>query len=366
MTAAAGRVRRPARRRGAGARGRRAARPGPDPPHRALHAHGPVQPPLGRAHRAAHLAAVVHADGRARRAGDRGRPRRAHHDPPAVAVAAATSSGSRTSGPGASAASCGGATRSRSGTAATRSTPAPSRRRARAGSATPTSSTRGSAPGCGRSRRSAGPSETPDLRAFYPTDVLSTARDILFLWVARMVMLGLEFTGDIPFDDVYVHSVIQAPDGRRMSKSLGTGIDPIDEIDRHGADAVRFGLLAMSSTQDVKYSSEKVQQGQRAGEQAVQRLPVRAAQRPGGRGRAAAADGLRPLDPLAAAGGEGGVRRQRSTASTSPRARSASTTSSTASSATGTSSSPRAASSTRTSRRRCSTSCARRSRSRTR
>ena len=107
------------------------------------------------------------------------------------------------------------------------------------------------------------PEQTPDLQAFYPTDVLSTARDILFLWVARMVMLGLEFTGDIPFDDVYVHSVIQAPDGRRMSKSLGTGIDPIDEIDRHGADAVRFGLLAMSSTQDVKYSSEKVQQGQR-------------------------------------------------------------------------------------------------------
>src|SRR4051812_31108869 len=107
------------------------------------------------------------------------------------------------------------------------------------------------------------PEQTPDLAAFYPTDVLSTARDILFLWVARMVMMGLEFTGEIPFADVYVHSVIQAPDGRRMSKSLGTGIDPLDEIERHGADAVRFGLLAMSSTQDVKYSSEKVQQGQR-------------------------------------------------------------------------------------------------------
>ena len=75
------------------------------------------------------------------------------------------------------------------------------------------------------------PDDTPELRAFYPTDVLSTARDILFLWVARMVMMGLEFTGDIPFADVYVHSVIQAPDGRRMSKSLGTGIDPLDEID---------------------------------------------------------------------------------------------------------------------------------------
>src|SRR4051812_18496752 len=107
------------------------------------------------------------------------------------------------------------------------------------------------------------PEQTPELASFYPTDVLSTARDILFLWVARMVMMGLEFTGDIPFADVYVHSVIQAPDGRRMSKSLGTGIDPIDEIERHGADAVRFGLLAMSSTQDVRYSSEKVQQGQR-------------------------------------------------------------------------------------------------------
>src|SRR3954451_15833224 len=106
------------------------------------------------------------------------------------------------------------------------------------------------------------PHDTPELRAFYPTDVLSTARDILFLWVARMVMMGLEFTGDVPFADVYVHSVIQATDGRRMSKSLGTGIDPIDEIDAHGADAVRFGLLAMSSTQDVRYSSEKVRQGQ--------------------------------------------------------------------------------------------------------
>jgi valyl-tRNA synthetase len=106
------------------------------------------------------------------------------------------------------------------------------------------------------------PQDTPQLRAFYPTDVLSTARDILFLWVARMAMMGLEFTGEIPFSDVYVHSVIQAPDGRRMSKSLGTGIDPLDEIDAHGADAVRFGLLAMSSSQDVKYSSEKVRQGQ--------------------------------------------------------------------------------------------------------
>src|SRR3954467_14166183 len=107
------------------------------------------------------------------------------------------------------------------------------------------------------------PRDTPEFRAFYPTDVLSTARDILFLWVARMVMMGLRFAGDVPFEDVYVHSVIQAPDGRRMSKSLGTGIDPLELIDRYGADATRFGLLAMSSTQDVRYSEEKIAQGGR-------------------------------------------------------------------------------------------------------
>jgi valyl-tRNA synthetase len=105
------------------------------------------------------------------------------------------------------------------------------------------------------------PDDTPELRAFYPTSVLTTARDILFLWVARMVMMGIEFPGAIPFRDVYVHSVIQARDGRRMSKSLGTGIDPLEEIDERGADALRFGLLAMSSTQDVRYSDAKVEQG---------------------------------------------------------------------------------------------------------
>jgi valyl-tRNA synthetase len=105
------------------------------------------------------------------------------------------------------------------------------------------------------------PDDTPELRAFYPTDVLSTGRDILFLWVARMVMLGVEFTGRVPFSDVYNHSTILAPDGRRMSKSLGTGIDPLDIIERHGADGTRFGLLAMSSTQDVRFSEEKVAQG---------------------------------------------------------------------------------------------------------
>src|SRR3954468_16626496 len=106
------------------------------------------------------------------------------------------------------------------------------------------------------------PDETAQLRAFYPTDTLVTARDIIFLWVARMVMMGVEFTGTLPFTDVPITSVIQAPDGRRMSKSLGTGIDPLDEIALHGADAVRFGLLAMASTQDVRYSAQRVKQGE--------------------------------------------------------------------------------------------------------
>jgi valyl-tRNA synthetase len=121
------------------------------------------------------------------------------------------------------------------------------------------------------------PEQTPELRAFYPTDALVTGRDIIFLWVARMIMMGLEFTGQIPFDDVHITSIIQAPDGQRMSKSLGTGIDPLDlingglrppvfsadgEFPAYGADAVRWGLLAMSSGQDVKFSEDKIAQGQ--------------------------------------------------------------------------------------------------------
>jgi valyl-tRNA synthetase len=120
------------------------------------------------------------------------------------------------------------------------------------------------------------PEQTPALRAFYPTDVLVTARDIIFLWVARMIMMGLEFTGEIPFADVHIHAIIQAPDGRRMSKSLGTGIDPLDLINggprppvfeegssfpAYGADALRWGLLAMASSQDVRFSEERIAQG---------------------------------------------------------------------------------------------------------
>jgi valyl-tRNA synthetase len=105
------------------------------------------------------------------------------------------------------------------------------------------------------------PEQTADLKQFYPTNLLSTAREIIFLWVARMVMMGIEFMGDIPFSDVYIHSVIQAADGRRMSKSLGTGIDPLVMVGKYGADASRFGLLLMSSAQDVRFSEEKIAMG---------------------------------------------------------------------------------------------------------
>jgi valyl-tRNA synthetase len=105
------------------------------------------------------------------------------------------------------------------------------------------------------------PDRTVELSRFYPTSVLSTAREIIFLWVARMVMMGLEYMGEVPFRDVYIHSVVQAPDGRRMSKSLGTGIDPLDVVEREGADALRFGLLMITSTQDVRFSEDRIRQG---------------------------------------------------------------------------------------------------------
>ena len=107
------------------------------------------------------------------------------------------------------------------------------------------------------------PEDTPELRAFYPGDVNSTAREIIFLWELRMLMSGLELMGDIPFEDVIIHSTILASDGRRMSKSLGTGIDPVELIEKHGADATRYGLLKMSSGQDVRFSDGSIEEGRK-------------------------------------------------------------------------------------------------------
>jgi len=97
------------------------------------------------------------------------------------------------------------------------------------------------------------PEETPDFKTFYPTDVLITAREIISLWVARMVIMGLYNVGKVPFSDVYIHAMIQDGDGRPMKKSLGNGVDPLEIIASHGADALRFTLAWMTTeTQDVR------------------------------------------------------------------------------------------------------------------
>ena len=84
---------------------------------------------------------------------------------------------------------------------------------------------------------------TPELEYFYPTSVLVTGFDIIFFWVARMIVMGLEFMDDVPFQDVLIHGLVRDALGRKMSKSLGNGVDPIEVIDEYGADALRFNLV---------------------------------------------------------------------------------------------------------------------------
>jgi valyl-tRNA synthetase len=107
------------------------------------------------------------------------------------------------------------------------------------------------------------PDPTPELARYYPGNVNVTARDIIRLWENRMIWTGLEVMDEVPFTDVIITSTIQAPDGRRMSKSLGTGIDPMEPIAKFGADATRYGLLKMSSTQDVKFSVGDIEEGRK-------------------------------------------------------------------------------------------------------
>ena len=105
------------------------------------------------------------------------------------------------------------------------------------------------------------PDDTEDLRYFYPGDLQTTAREIIRLWENRMIFCGLELLGEVPFRDVIIHSTVLAPDGRRMSKSLGTGIDPLELIERYGTDATRYGLLKNSLTQDVRFSYSAIEEG---------------------------------------------------------------------------------------------------------
>ncbi|MCZ6602720.1 MAG: valine--tRNA ligase, partial [Planctomycetota bacterium] len=108
------------------------------------------------------------------------------------------------------------------------------------------------------------PKKTADLKRYYPTDTLSTARDIIYFWVARMIIQGLEFMDDVPFSSVLIHGTIQDEHGVRMSKSKGNGIDPIEMIDKFGADAVRFSLIQLTSEgQDIRLSASRFDGGKK-------------------------------------------------------------------------------------------------------
>jgi valyl-tRNA synthetase len=104
------------------------------------------------------------------------------------------------------------------------------------------------------------PKETETMKTFYPTSVLVTGHDILFFWVARMIMMGLEFMRDVPFRKVYLHGLIRDSQGRKMSKSLGNSVDPLEMIEKYGADALRFNFLAhVYSGKDIKFSEQRLE-----------------------------------------------------------------------------------------------------------
>jgi len=104
------------------------------------------------------------------------------------------------------------------------------------------------------------PEETPEVARFYPTSVLITAFDIIFFWVARMMMQGLHFMGEVPFKDVYIHALVRDEHGQKMSKSKGNVIDPLELIDEYGADAVRFTLAAQAGQgRDIRMSKDRVE-----------------------------------------------------------------------------------------------------------
>ena len=104
------------------------------------------------------------------------------------------------------------------------------------------------------------PDETPELKRFYPTDALVTGFDIIFFWVARMMMMGLHFMEEVPFHDVYIHALVRDEKGAKMSKSKGNVIDPLDLINRFGADALRFTLAAMAAQgRDIKLSESRIE-----------------------------------------------------------------------------------------------------------
>ena len=142
--------------------------------------------------------------------------------------------------------------------------------------ATRTCSTPGSPRACGRSRPWAGRSRRPSCARFYPTDVLVTGFDIIFFWVARMMMLGLHFMGEVPFKDVYIHGLVRDERGTKMSKTKGNVVDPLQLIDDYGADALRLALLASTAQgRDVKFGPSPGRGLPQLRHQALERRPLR-------------------------------------------------------------------------------------------
>ncbi len=108
------------------------------------------------------------------------------------------------------------------------------------------------------------PEKTKDLAEYYPTQFITSARDILFLWLVRMVFSGMEFTGQAPFKDIYIHPTVQTKDGKRMSKSLGTGINPLGLMEKYGTDALRFGLAYQTTgIQDMRFNEDAISMGKK-------------------------------------------------------------------------------------------------------
>jgi valyl-tRNA synthetase len=104
------------------------------------------------------------------------------------------------------------------------------------------------------------PEQTPELKTYYPTSTLVTGLDILFFWVARMIMMGLKFTGNVPFRDVYIHALVRDAEGQKMSKSKGNVMDPLGVMEKYGTDALRFTLAAMASPgRDIKLAEERIE-----------------------------------------------------------------------------------------------------------
>ena len=143
------------------------------------------------------------------------------------------------------------------------------------------------------------PDDTPEVKRYYPTNVLVTGFDIIFFWVARMMMMGLHFMKEVPFKDVYIHALVRDEKGAKMSKSKGNVIDPLELIDKFGADALRFTLAAMAAQgRDIKLSTPARRRLSQFRDQALERGALRRDECVRAAGRLRSEDGEGDAEPL--------------------------------------------------------------------